>query len=325
MVAMGGPPPGGFGHIGSYFRAASVDGSVLVGYGLWNVGVRATRWTAGDGWTSLGTLAGYSSSEAYGTSADGSVIVGVASGAPGLQAFRWTAAAGMIGLGDLPLGTFGSHATDVSADGAVIVGNGQSAVSFEAFRWTQGGGMVGLGFLDPLAANRLSQAGGISADGNVIVGLASNPAGSGYVAFRWTQAGGMQNLGDLPGGTTYAAANCVSADGSIIAGGATSALGDESFVWTAATGMRSLRQMLIDGGANLSGWGPLYVSEMSDDGKVLVGQGLNPSGNYEAFAAYIPEPSAAALGLTGLGLPLLFSRHRQRCRARGHRRVVRIA
>ncbi len=38
-------------------------------------------------------------------------------------------------------------------------------------------------------------------------------------------------LGDLPGGTFFSLANGVSADGSVVVGRGTSALGSEAFIW----------------------------------------------------------------------------------------------
>jgi hypothetical protein len=118
-------------------------------------------------------------------SADGSVVVGYGSGSSGREAFRWTAAGGMVGLSDLPGGTFYGAAWGVSADGLVVVGDSNSSSGSEAFRWTSAGGMrsvrdilvndYGLG--GPLAGWTLSQANACSADGSVIVGSGTNPAG----------------------------------------------------------------------------------------------------------------------------------------------------
>jgi MYXO-CTERM domain-containing protein len=65
--------------------------------------------------------------------------------------------------------------------------------------------------------------------------------------------------------------------------------------------------MLVnDLGYNLTGWTLSSAGDISADGRWVVGQGVNPSGQTEAWLANIapiPEPSAMALagfGLAGL-------------------------
>ncbi len=48
-------------------------------------------------------------------------------------------------------------------------------------------------------------------------------------------------------------------------------------------------------GAELAGWRIQRIDDVSDDGLVLVGNGLNPAGQSEGFAIVIPEPSAMML------------------------------
>ncbi|MFQ5634997.1 MAG: PEP-CTERM sorting domain-containing protein, partial [Gammaproteobacteria bacterium] len=179
----------------------------------------------------------------------------------------------------------------------------------QAFRWTVGDGMVGLGDLPGGAAQ--STAFDVSGDGNVIVGYSLATAGP--EAFRWTAAGGMAGLGDLPGGAFRSFAHGVSANGSIVVGFAESALGDEAFVWTADNGMQRLADILITRGAGgFGGWILTNAMSISDDGTTVVGTGINPDGNREAFVANIavvPVPSAAWLLGSALGL-LGFQRSR---------------
>lgn len=151
---------------------------------------RAHRWTPAGGFTDLGTLNSDNQgfSEATGVSQDGSVLVGSSDSALGVQAFAWTSGGGMVGLGDLAGGPFESVARAASADGGVIVGYGTTGVEMdanvhEAFIWDAAHGMRNLqDLLDSLGVKsdgwRLSEAHGISADGNVIVGLGLNPQGA---------------------------------------------------------------------------------------------------------------------------------------------------
>jgi probable HAF family extracellular repeat protein len=121
--------------------------------------------------------------------------------------------------------------------------------------------MQGLGDLP--GGSFYSSAGGVSADGSVIVGF-SDSKSSGQ-AFRWTSDGGMVALGDLPGGEVFSTAMGVSADGSVIVGASSSASGAEAFRWTSDGGMVGLGHLVPSG---------LFGSEAYDvsaDGSVIVG------------------------------------------------------
>ena len=231
------------------------------------------------------------------SSGDGNVVVGYSGSTPGSQAFRWTQATGMIGLGDLAGGTFLSEARGISADGATIVGYSDSGTGGEAFRWAQATGMVGLGFLPTNLSYSFSAAYAASVDGTVIVG--ESTALDGQNPFRWTQATGMVDLG---GGAGLALAT--SADGSVVAGQG----GFGAFIWDATHGSRLLQNVLVTDyglGNSLAGWSLQRVTGISADGSVMVGWGINPSGNYEAWIATVPEPSALVLGAIGLVVVIL--------------------
>ena len=68
-------------------------------------------------------------------------------------------------------------------------------------------------------------------------------------------------------------------------------LGEEAFVWTRATGMRRLADVLaIERGLDLSGWERLVSADgVSDDGLVVVGRGL-AGGVERAFVAVLEGP-----------------------------------
>jgi probable HAF family extracellular repeat protein len=295
---------------GTFFSIAngvSADGGVVVGYGRSaSEDELAFRWTQAGGMVSLGTLDN-SVSRANGVSGDGAVVVGISSSNSGDQAFRWTQVGGMVGLGYLPSASFRfSDANGMSADGTVVVGISTSNSGAQAFRWTQAGGMVGLGDLP--GGEFFSVANGVSADGTVVVGMSSSASGS--EAFRWTQTGGMVGLGDLPGGNFFSNAFGVSADGAVIVGASVSASGGpQAFIWDSVNGMRSLREVLFAQGDDLGGWSLISATDISADGRTIVGHGTNPNGQREAWLARfngpaaIPEPtSLTLLGLGVLGL-----------------------
>ena len=219
------------------------------------------------------------------------------------------------GLGDLPGGTYGSWAYGVSADGSVVVGRSLSDRGFEAFRWTQDG-MVGLGDLPGAVwpgGRYDSSATSVSADGSVVVGYGRSASGA--EAFRWTQDG-MVSLGGLPGvgydpsNMLISAATSVSADGSVVVGYARSGegKGNEAFIWDEINGMRSLLDVLKSHEVpEVAGWSLALAKAISADGLTIVGYGVNPSGQSEAWratlghTAVVPVPGAVLLGMLGLG------------------------
>lgn len=230
---------------------------------------------------------------------DGSVVVGAADSALGKQAYRWTKETGIVGLGDLEGGEVYANAWGVSGDGRVIVGSGSRESSDEAFRWTAEEGLVGLGMLPGM---NWSVAAAASYDGSVIVGDSHIPDLA-YEAFRWTADTGLVGIGDLSGGLFLSRSHAVSADGSVIVGVSGTDLGDEAFLWDADHGMRNLRQVLIDDfglAAALDGWILNSAADVSADGRVIVGAGINPDGNREAWrAVLVPEPATWMLAAAG--------------------------
>ena len=151
---------------------------------------------------------------------------------------------------------------------------------------------MGIGFLPGhLPAVAQSEAFDVSADGSVVVGRGSSA--SGLEAFRWTAASGMVGLGELPGGLFESRANGVSADGSVVVGRSRTddISANEAFVWTQDNGMQSLRDMLIASGVTgLDDWELHEASGISADGQWVVGNGINPLGEGEAFLADISAP-----------------------------------
>jgi probable HAF family extracellular repeat protein len=188
----------------SYAYGVNADGTVVVGQSGNSSGfTEAFRWTQGTGMVGLGFLQGGSLfSSATAVSADGSAVAGFSFNASFHQeAFRWTQGTGMVGLGFLPGGS-SSNAAGINVDGSVVVGYGNSSSSAqEAFRWTQGTGMQSvLGLLTAEGVNvsnwSLTNANGVSANGNIIIGTATHNGNStAYIA-------NIATGGTSTGGTT---------------------------------------------------------------------------------------------------------------------------
>jgi probable HAF family extracellular repeat protein len=129
-----------------------------------------------------------------------------------------------------------------------------------------------LTWLGTLPGGSSSYAYGVSADGRVVVGLATNPAGWSR-AFRWTAAGGIQDLGTLGGDSSNASG--VSADGRVVVGGAENAARYlRAFRWTQVGGMVDLSTLSV---------GYSVARGVSADGRVVVGGAENAAGNFRAF------------------------------------------
>jgi probable HAF family extracellular repeat protein len=270
---------------------------------------QAFLWTAATGMVGLGYIPGDSWSAASAVSADGAVVVGESMGATIDQAFRWTAATGMVGLGHFRF-DYWSAAYGVSADGSVVVGESMGATTDQAFRWTAATGMIGLGYLS--AANPASWANAVSADGLVVVGASYTDSG-GQEAFRWSAATGMTGLGHLPGshyggGLLFSEALGISGNGLVIVGwsdtdGPMKAVNlnrtpfTTAFRWTSQTGMESVAGWLADNGRPVTGWRLSVATGANWDGSTIVGYGIDPQGNIEAWIARVADTSSGLLGL----------------------------
>jgi probable HAF family extracellular repeat protein len=130
-----------------------------------------------------------------------------------------------------------------------------------------------------------------SLNGSVVVGQSRNKEGW-WQAFRWTASGGLQNLRTRGG--PMSAAYAVSDDGSVVVGKvltSSNSASERAFRWTPSRGMQDLRRALLDAGVGaVEGWVLISATAVSADGSVIVGVGLNPSRQWEAFRATLPLP-----------------------------------
>ena len=229
---------------------------------------------------------------AYATNADGSMVTGQNGEGSGQDAFCWEDDGdGVPEIGetqllpDLPGGGVYGNALAISDDGSVIVGHAQddTGPAIVPTMWTRPGNDWEVSPLEPRGLT--GKATDVSPTGSAVVGYRSNEA------FRWTQATGMVGLGDLEGGSALSVAYGVSADGSVVVGVGSSPAGEEAIIWDETYGMRNLRQVLNAYGVDLTDWTLSVALGISDDGRTIVGRGINPDGNTEAWIALIPEPA----------------------------------
>jgi probable HAF family extracellular repeat protein len=310
MVDLG-EVPGGSTRTQAY--DVSADGSVIVGP-AWGNDVSGFRWTLTDPVTGAGTMQNLlgPSGQAIDTyptavSDDGSVVGGWwAIPSDPQTAFRWdltdvaTGTGQAVNLSNWPDGIDFYVPWGISPDGSMLVGGGKNDGCYAIVDQE----VTTFGASDAL---RPCSALDATAGGAVIVGWAeidsdpNNPR----EAFRWTAEGGTVGLGDLPGGELHSTAWAVSADGATIVGVSTAETGAAAFIWDQVHGMRNLNDVLTnDYGIDLDGWYLSSAKGISADGLTIVGHGINPDGNVEAWVATVPEPATISLLALG-GLALL--------------------
>ncbi len=175
--------PGGGTHSA---RAASSDGSTVVGYVETSDGHLAATWTG----SAVQTLPQFGAppfdSRAVDVSADGTIVIGHESNS---TSFFWIDGTGPFQVAPLP-GGVSVLARSVSADGSTIVGQAAGANGDEAFRWTAAEGTVGLGDLP--GGGYGSDGRGVSANGNIVVGWGIGEVGT--RPFIWMKNIGMRDL-----------------------------------------------------------------------------------------------------------------------------------
>src|SRR6516165_5191486 len=150
--------------------------------------------------------------------------------------------------------------------------------------------MVDLGFLP--GGDGSSIANGVNANGRVVVGSSNYAGGPVNQAFRWTAARGMVGLGFLPGGD-FSVANGVNANGKVVVGSVRDASGAfQAFRWTRATRMQSVLTLLLAAKVvTMTGWQLRSANGVSADGTVIVGDGVHPLGQSQAWIARLPKES----------------------------------
>ena len=110
----------------------------------------------------------------------------------------------------------------------------------------------------------------------------------------------VEDLGMLPK-STLGIAKAATSNGRRVVGFCSRLEGDEfryeAFIWERGAGIRSLRELLIAGGASgVAGWRNLAATGISDDGNTICGYGTDPSspeGHDMAWVATLKEFSLA--------------------------------
>jgi len=277
-------------------RAVSADGSVIAGATRSPVSItEAFYFTQGKGMVGIGFLPGLNLSQAFDVevSPSGEIVVVGVSRLVFKEAFRWTKATGMVGLGrGVDLGFDQSRALAVSRDGQKVAGffGEIGSPSREAFRYS-----VTSSTLAPLGClprGSISDGNDVSANGTVLAGASgfADAGGSGMQGFLATAGNpDLHALGFLPGASSSEAL-AVSSDGKVVVGRSGDGATSRAFIWDPENGIRDVQVLLSAAGIATTGWQLLSATGIADDGKTLVGSGINPEGLREAFLAKLGDP-----------------------------------
>lgn len=285
-------------------RGISDDGRYICGsYVSTEQILKPIYWFADSDPIQLGSLRAGSGGMATDVSNTG-VVVGQSDD----QAFRWTFLTGMRAIAESRDGLDPVIAEAITADGSVVVGQGNyprqlgsEQRAFAAASSTR--------ILPTLARNEAANdvAYGVNANGNVIVG-ASGGVDDARPALWY--GGQVRSLGSF-NGITEGAAFAVSDDGCVV-GGALFPNGPlgagQAFVWTPATGMLDLQDLVVNQmGVDLEGWSLNTVEDVSSDGTVISGSAyrLSPEARsvYRLVLPPLPPSVKADVTTTGATIP----------------------
>ncbi|MDV7697179.1 T9SS type A sorting domain-containing protein [Chryseobacterium soli] len=249
----------------------------------------ATYDTGTAAWTNHGGLVptGWdgSVSSTWGMTADGNTIVGLGwLTAASAHAVKWDAVNGVTDLGSIIAGR-SSRANAVNNDGTVIVGwQDEDDGTRSGAKWVNGVES----FITDSNGDNVGEAGGVSADGNTIIGAAMpNP----YV---WSTTAGLVYI-THPNSSAFfrGGATGISADGRRVIGFfrpfAAPPMSGEGFIWTSAAGRINLNDYAAGLGINTQGVTMSLPLAISGDGKKIAGVGTNASGQIVAFYLDLSE------------------------------------
>jgi hypothetical protein len=255
--------------------AVSDDGTIVLG-NMQDGSNTAGLWTEAGGWVSLGGLGacGSSVSTGYALAGDGKSATGLAwvNGCSAVG-FLWTEAGGMVPLDSLGFGT--NRASAISRDGQVIGGFAQGSFNRTPAVWSAADGTGWLYDIDAVG-----EVHGMDNDGSTILGEFNGSA------FR--DDGSFTLLGSLNGGSWTGIATDISEDAETIVGYDVNGLARQAWMWTTATGIVAMDQVLSDAGFP-SAPDTFVCRATTDDGNVIVGGGISGGGGPFGFGGFIYE------------------------------------
>ena len=261
-------------------------------------------WTQADGFTYLDLPQSFAD-----MTADGTQIVGSGSG----PFYVWTQGEGVAVYGP-PAGYVAWGVRGISDNGDYVTGSVLDDNGLvQGFRWDFEGEIDLLPILAPLDNDSRNQGWDVS-DGGVVA--AEGTTTDGFASYRWTEQGGVELLGELRSAPYSSNPLDITPNGSIIVGGTSIFSPSDAYLWVEGIGNRSIKHILERSGYDMSEW-QIGASAVSDNGRVVVGAGVNPDGNREGWvvvldASEVPEPSSVLLAAVGLACVAICSRRRRK-------------
>lgn len=282
----------------------SADGSMIVGRSRIvdlqpDYRFLAAKWPAPD------QVEIYSSSVdvvATTVSADSQTILGYAYSTPSLNSLVKFSDTGYAGFG---LGTNNGFdyaaVAGVTADGTKVLARGRFKNTDTWTNYFYTFTTRTYEFIEEYRPTRFINVSAMSSDATYVVGSHNLQPGSisGKV-FIWTSAGGFQDIGALPG-DSVSFARSVTDDGQVVVG--TSGAYRAAFIWTPANGLQNLQSVAEnDFGLDLGGFIIRSATDVSNDGKKIVGWGETAQGNHHGFVLDFSDVFADG-DLAPLGAP----------------------
>ena len=254
----------------------------------------------------------------------------------------WRESSGVASLpGAVP--SFGKRARDISSDGSIVVGSAPNTEQGydEAKIWT-GSGITGLGVLP--GSNSFTSGDSVSGNGKLVVGASSSGLfiWDAIGGLKILDPRGSSNHASISANGNYVAASVEQFskgrlwevespnnpmdffiegqlidirsvdDGGTVIGNSSSNGISQAFVWRKHTGIVDIQELLVNGHgmeSELEGWdldGDFgSVEDISADGKTIIGNGINPMGEREAWVIrldrplLVPEPTSFTIVILG--------------------------
>lgn len=224
--------------------------------------------------------------KALGISQTNSVIIGSVTDGTRQQAVMWRK--GQFSDLSQPQEA-NSSVVAVSANGSVVVGNSINAKGeTKGFRWTQ---TKGIEALPPTTQTNLRVV-NLSADGQTTLLQSDAP----YVLNRFNQYIPLDtttlsaNKPDTFKGALHFSGAALTLHGRVVVGAVTytaeTITGSAAVIWVDGKGY-FLSDYLANKGLTFEGWHFNSILSISDNGKVLVGEGINPEGKLQAWALFL--------------------------------------